>query len=166
VNHATSVIRADVTQGSWKKYLNESDDRYDVIIALDVFEHLPTHEIASTLEITCKRLSPAGRLILRAPNALCPFVLPTFYGDLTHQFLSTPRMIDHLARLAGFRGPIRFAETRPSGRIQCALYRVLHYLLFKPLIGLAYFHFHGEFPSAITVNLIACIEKEGRQHPE
>jgi 2-polyprenyl-3-methyl-5-hydroxy-6-metoxy-1,4-benzoquinol methylase len=46
---------------------------FDVIIAIDVLEHLPREELLNTLVITYKFLAPGGRFILSRPNALSPF---------------------------------------------------------------------------------------------
>lgn len=156
VRHGKEVLGAELEQGSWRSYLEDCRETYDVIIALDVLEHLPREELLSTLKVTHKRLAPGGRLILRVPNALCPFALPILYGDLTHQFIVTPSALTHILRSAGFTGPIIVRETRPAGSLKRLLFTLIHQALIKPLFSLAYYHFHGEFPSHLTPNITCC----------
>jgi SAM-dependent methyltransferase len=163
VRHGREVLGTDLAMGHWRSFLEESEATYDVIIALDVLEHLPREELLPTLKISGKRLAPGGRLILQTPNALCPFALPTLYGDLTHQFLMAPRTLEYLLRLAGFAGPITIHETRPAGALKRGLFRLVHRLLVKPVVGLAYYHFHGEFPSHLTPNIICCAYGQGNR---
>jgi len=161
VRHGREILGMDIALGSWLKYLESSESIYDVIIALDVLEHFPREELHSLLLVIRAHLAPAGRVILRMPNALCPFVLPTLYGDLTHQFLMAPRTLEHLLRSAGFAGPVLIRETRPAGVVKRMLFSLVHHCFMKPLFGLAYYHFHGEFPSHLTPNLICSAHVTG-----
>lgn len=156
VRHGREILGVNLSLGSWRPYLENSQETYDVIIALDVFEHLTREEIMATLQVTRARLAPGGRFIMRTPNALCPLALPILYGDLTHQFLITPRTLKHMLRSAGFQGIILILETRPMSKLKRTLFAILHYLIVKPFWGLLYYHFHGEFPSHITPNIICC----------
>ena len=159
VAHGRNPLNAPVAVASWAPYLGDKVGIFDVIIAIDVLEHLPREELLKTLAITYKSLAPGGRLILRSPNALSPFALPTFYGDLTHQFLFTPKTLKYLLHLGGFCGNVIIEETRPSNGIKRVLFTMSHRLIVKPLYGLVYYHFHGEFPSHITPNIICCAYK-------
>ncbi len=157
VRHGREILGINLALGSWRPYLEKSQEIYDVIIALDVFEHLAREEIMPTLQATRARLAAGGRFILRTPNALCPFALPILYGDLTHQFLIIPRTLEHLLRSAGFGGRILIRETQPSGKLKSKIFAAVHHLIVKPFFGLAFYHFHGEFPSHLTPNIICCV---------
>jgi len=159
VAHGRNTLKAPVAVASWAPYLEDKVGTFDAIIAIDVLEHLPREELLNTLVITYKSLAPGGRLILRMPNALCPFALATLYGDLTHQFLFTPRTVKYLLHLGGFCGKVIIEETRPSNGIRRVLFTILHRLIVRPLCGLVYYHFHGEFPSHLTPNIICCAYK-------
>ena len=156
VQHGRAVLGVDISQGGWRTYLEGAGGSFDTIIAIDVLEHLSRDEVLPTLKITRERLASGGRLILRTPNALCPFVLPLLYGDLSHEFLITPRLMVHLLRLAGFRGEIAVHETHPAGGAKRVMHKLVHCLLVRPLVSLAYYHFAGEFPRVITQNMIVC----------
>lgn len=58
--------------------------QFDVIVALDVIEHLSDGEIKEILERSGGLLANNGVLILRSPNAGGPFGLPNQVGDPTH----------------------------------------------------------------------------------
>ena len=147
---------ADVAVGSWRLHLEDSDTLYDTIIALDVLEHLSKEELLPTLKVSRARLAPGGRLIIRAPNALCPWALPILYDDLTHQFLFTPHTLRFLLRSAGFAGQIVIKETRPAGAFKRIIFGLIHNFIVKPMYMLSYYHFHGEFPSHLTPNINVC----------
>lgn len=60
-------------------------DRFDTIIAFDVFEHLDLDTVGCYLDACCRMLKPGGRMLLRFPNAQSPFGLKTQAGDPTHK---------------------------------------------------------------------------------
>ncbi len=154
--YGKQTFGVDIHLGDWLSYLESSDETLDVIIALDVLEHLNRDILGRVLTASRNRLAPGGRLILRMPNALCPFALPTLYGDLTHQFLMVPKTLEYLLRGAGFEGPVSIKETRPGSTVKRVLFTLAHVLVVKPLVSVLYFHFHGELPSHITPNIICC----------
>ena len=161
VEHARRVLGLDIRCSTWREHLETTQDEYDAVIALDVMEHLERQDVVPTLQATRARLAPGGRLIVRTPNALCPLVLATFCGDLTHRFLPTPKLVTHLVRQAGFDGAIRVCEAWPTGFLARTVFAVLHSILVKPVVSLVYYHFHGEFPRIITANMIVCAEVPG-----
>ena len=159
VRHGREVLGVNVERADWLNFIGNDRGSYDVILALDVFEHLSPREVEAVLAKTCQRLTPRGRLIMRMPNAECPFVLATFCGDLTHKILATPGLIKHLLVKAGFLGAITFKETLPQNRWKRYIYLIMHHLLIKPIITLLHFHFYGSRPSLITRNVYCCAER-------
>jgi 2-polyprenyl-3-methyl-5-hydroxy-6-metoxy-1,4-benzoquinol methylase len=156
VDHARRVIGVEAYEGDWLSYLQQSDGSYGSVIALDVIEHLTREIVEETLRATRLRLRPDGNLILRLPNARCPFVLPMFAGDLTHRLLIAPDLLEHLLRNAGFAGRIEFAETYPDRRWKRAIFTITHGLIVKPLLSALYFHFYQQFPRVLTRNIYCC----------
>lgn len=69
---------------------------FQLIVALDVFEHLDHALIHSTLETAAALLAPGGLLILRAPNGQSPFGRRTQYGDCTHATVITPKKMEQM----------------------------------------------------------------------
>jgi SAM-dependent methyltransferase len=60
-------------------------DRFDTIIAFDVFEHLSIDEVRAYLAACETMLRKGGKLLLRFPNAQSPFGLQPQMGDPTHR---------------------------------------------------------------------------------
>lgn len=160
--HGIEVLGLDIIEDDWLGYLEKSTEVFDAIIAIDVLEHIDAETVARTLQATQRHLSPGGRLILRVPNALCPFGLVNRYCDLNHKFVLTPGLLEQLLRQACFDGPIQVRETRPHSFIKRIIFDIIHYLVVKPLVGLAFYHFYGVLPSHITPNIICSAQARGR----
>ncbi|EJW11540.1 Cyclopropane-fatty-acyl-phospholipid [Rhodovulum sp. PH10] len=60
-------------------------NRFNTIVAFDVFEHFSISEILNRLEAAAKMLKPGGHLLLRFPNGQSPFGLQAQHGDPTHK---------------------------------------------------------------------------------
>jgi SAM-dependent methyltransferase len=156
IDHARKVIGVAVTEGDWLSYLQAADIAYGSVIALDVIEHLTPDIVEDTLRATRLKLRPDGNLILRLPNARCPFVLPMFSGDLTHRLLIAPDLLTHLLRNAGFTGRIEYRETYPDRWWKRVIFTITHRLIVKPLLSALYFHFYQQFPRVLTRNIYCC----------
>jgi 2-polyprenyl-3-methyl-5-hydroxy-6-metoxy-1,4-benzoquinol methylase len=159
IEYGINVLGVNAAVGEWLSFLEGRGDKFDVIIALDVLEHVPREAVVDTLNVSLRRLRPGGRLLLRVPNALCPFAAAIICSDLTHRCGFTPRSLGHALTLAGFTGPIIIEETRPSSTAKRFLFAFAHALVVKPLVGLLHYHFHGEFPSHITPNVLVISQK-------
>lgn len=81
--------------------LKALDGLFDVIAAVDVWEHLPINEAIAYTEWCWQRLNPGGMLILQTPNWGCPVTPATFYSDMTHCTPFNEESIRHLFRGAG-----------------------------------------------------------------
>lgn len=71
-------------------------ERFDLVVAFDVFEHLTLPQIVAALGHIAVLLKPDGILLLRFPNAQSPFGAFPQYGDVTHV---TPLSGDQLVQL-------------------------------------------------------------------
>ena len=60
------------------------DQSFDLVCALDVFEHLEKQEIIVMLRKIRHLLKPGGRLLARFPNGASPFGAMNQSADLTH----------------------------------------------------------------------------------
>jgi SAM-dependent methyltransferase len=60
------------------------DGEYDLIVALDVFEHIPPDQSIEFLRGLAQKLSAGGRIVLRFPNADSWIGNPFQNGDVTH----------------------------------------------------------------------------------
>lgn len=115
---------------------------FDLIVALDVFEHFDGATISDKLDAIDEALRPGGRLLLRYPNGQSPFGLVHQHGDATHLSPLSRAKIEQLAAgtdlvTARYGGT---ARTR-SGRLPARLARgVRHGLrdLHSRFIGFLY----------------------------
>jgi len=151
--HAQKEFCLRITQTDWVNFLSETAETFDMIIALDVVEHLKPEDCVAAMALSRAHLRSGGVLVLRTPSAECPFVLPTYCGDLTHRVLFSADLLEHTLKEAGFSGPIAFWETRPYSRAKRLLFMVVHHLLIRPMVTLLHFHFYQKRPRVITRNM-------------
>jgi len=116
--------------------------RFDLVVAFDVLEHIPLHEITSLLSSLADRLAPGGRIVLRFPNTESPFGQWYQNGDVTH---ITALGLSRLRQLAPHSGLRLFhsGERLPwhlepwPGRVPAGVYRLLR-RLFERLLRKMY----------------------------
>ena len=75
---------------------------YDLILAIDFFEHFTRQELIQLLYGIKKILNKNGYLILRTPNGQGIFAGQIIYGDLTHMTILTPQSLRQILRFIGF----------------------------------------------------------------
>lgn len=61
-----------------------ADNSFDLVVEIDVFEHVPESELISLISEIRRVLKNEGGLIARFPNGDSPFGLPYQNGDPTH----------------------------------------------------------------------------------
>jgi len=66
-------------------YLSSSSESYDVIIGIDIIEHLTKSELLTLLDAIKEHLNPGGRVIFRTPNCDAPLGSTFYFGDFTHE---------------------------------------------------------------------------------
>lgn len=116
------------------KYLKDTSDKYDLIISIDVIEHLQKSEALDFLDLCGAHLNNNGRLILQTPNASSPFFGDVRYGDFTHELSFTPKLLSQLLARACFTNiESREAGPVPSGyslksSIRYVIWRILRVL--------------------------------------
>jgi len=76
--------------------------RFDLVVAFDVFEHWDKAELVENLKQIAALLRPGGLVLARFPNGQSPFGRVHQYGDLTHQTVLSASSVAQLARLTGF----------------------------------------------------------------
>jgi 2-polyprenyl-3-methyl-5-hydroxy-6-metoxy-1,4-benzoquinol methylase len=79
-----------------------AESSFDVIIALDFYEHLPKEDFRRFLSIAHKALKTGGLLIMRGPNGDSPFVGLNLYNDITHIWAYTSTSLKALLTIAGY----------------------------------------------------------------
>jgi 2-polyprenyl-3-methyl-5-hydroxy-6-metoxy-1,4-benzoquinol methylase len=81
--------------------LANASGKYDVIAAVDVWEHLPPESLVSYTRWCYESLKPNGIFILQFPNWGCLLTASTFYSDLTHVNRLNEKTVQQLFALVG-----------------------------------------------------------------
>lgn len=114
------------------RFLLDKPDQYDLITAFDVIEHLDKNEVLDFIDALYRALKPGGRLILQTPNADSPWCMAVRYGDFTHETAFTPRSLQRLLTLGGFRE----FEARECGPLVHGLKSAIRGMLWQALRAL------------------------------
>jgi SAM-dependent methyltransferase len=105
-------VTPNVVQSDVLTFLANHKEQFDLVIALDIIEHLQKPEVLSFLDLCFAALKPCGRLVLQTPNAESPWGSTHRYNDLTHEVCFNPNALFRLLRLVGFSS-IEARETGP-----------------------------------------------------
>lgn len=84
------------------EYLADRGEEFDLIVALDVLEHLSRDEAFRLLDLCLRALCPGGYLFMTTPNGAALRPGPVLYGDLTHETVYSPNTIRMALRLSGY----------------------------------------------------------------
>ncbi len=123
-----NVERADALD-----FLTTHQDKYDVILLLDVIEHLDLDYAISLLKKIYHSLSENGRVIIQVPNAITP-LSPNYYGDVTHLKLYSPRTMAQLLKTSGFTTFEQFELPPIAHGLKSTIRRILWSTLLKTSI--------------------------------
>jgi 2-polyprenyl-3-methyl-5-hydroxy-6-metoxy-1,4-benzoquinol methylase len=126
VQLAKKIVEA-VVQADILKFLENVDKTYDLIIGLDIIEHLQKDEVLRFLDACYKALKPEGRIILQTPNTRSPFGPSIFYGDFTHEVCFNTNSLGKLFKLVGFQ----HAESREAGPVIHGFASALRYVIWQ-----------------------------------
>lgn len=85
--HSVGINKVYKSDGFEYFKLNPSSEKADVIVAIDLIEHLTKNELVGFLLECKKHLKPNGIILMRTPNA--DTVIPGIFcnGDFTHETL-------------------------------------------------------------------------------
>jgi SAM-dependent methyltransferase len=114
---------------SYRDYLPRHADSFDLLVGMDILEHLTRDESLEFLELCYLTLRPGGQLFITTPNGAGLRPGPVIYGDITHETMFTPRTVDVALRLVGFRD-VEVAEIAPAplsvrSRVRAALWKAI-----------------------------------------
>lgn len=86
-----------------REFLNSRESCYEVVLMLQVLEHVPKVEVIALLRALHGALKPGGRAVVEVPNMVNPITGPVFrYADFTHETGYTPTSLEFVLRKAGF----------------------------------------------------------------
>jgi 2-polyprenyl-3-methyl-5-hydroxy-6-metoxy-1,4-benzoquinol methylase len=114
-------------------YLAERENKFDVIIGVDVIEHFTKLEALKLLRLMQSALTTNGMVLLQTPNGEGLFPGQVIYGDLTHLCIFSPNSAAQALQLYGFKD-IRIYETSPigeglAGKIRVGLWEMIKFVL-------------------------------------
>lgn len=127
---AASDRGVELIDADFERTVGSYAQRFDSIIAFDVFEHLSIDEIIIRLRAAEGMLKSGGHLLLRFPNAQSPFGLACQHGDPTHSSYLSRSVFERL--IAGTQ--LEIVRYGPSFRakgitLRALLARSLRYIL-------------------------------------
>ncbi|WP_263819266.1 class I SAM-dependent methyltransferase [Salinibacter sp.] len=103
----------NVFHGEAEHFLEgEASGSVDVVLMVDIIEHMELKKMLSVLGESNRVLSEGGRCIIHVPNAQGIFGMRVRYGDLTHERAFSPKSIEQLLRTTGFTS-INIYEDKP-----------------------------------------------------
>lgn len=101
------------------RYFETSQERFDLISALDFLEHLNKQELHVFLGMVETRLAVGGRFLIRVPNAAGLFGMASRYNDITHETCFTPNALRDVFMTHGFRTVAIWEDTgSPKSPVQ------------------------------------------------
>lgn len=92
--------------------LSDKEQCYDMVIAIDLLEHLTKDEVVSLLTAVAKALTPGGGLYIRLPNGAAVLGHTMQTSDFTHETAFTPRSLAQALASCGL-SVVRFVECGP-----------------------------------------------------
>lgn len=134
--------------------------QFDVVLVLDVLEHLPLDCLLLLGEHIYAALKPGGTIIVQVPNGMSP-LNPFTYGDLTHMRAFTPQSLQQLFLITGFT-PGEYYEARgPVHGVLSGIKCIVWNLFFRVAIGLFVRAIHGKLfgGNLFSANIIAVATK-------
>lgn len=139
---SVAIIPAD-----FEKVAVEQVDRFDTVIAFDVFEHFSLDEIIIRLKALETMLRSGGQLLMRFPNAQSPFGLAPQNGDPTHRTALSRSVFELLVQGTSFT----IVHYAPSfrvlgGGLARSLARRLRYALRSAISGFFNFVYANDIP--------------------
>ncbi|HSQ30139.1 MAG TPA: class I SAM-dependent methyltransferase [Gemmatimonadaceae bacterium] len=145
------------------QWLQGKDDTFDVILVMDVLEHLP---LAALLDLGSKMraaLKPGGMLIVQTPNGMSP-LNPFAYGDLTHVRAFTAQSLRQFFLHAGLE-PVEYLEAlEHSHDVRSLAKRLMWKSVLRPAVHLFVRLAHGSMlgGAIYTANIIGIARKPVR----
>jgi 2-polyprenyl-3-methyl-5-hydroxy-6-metoxy-1,4-benzoquinol methylase len=130
--------------GTAQSALSSTEDRFDLIVAFDVFEHLTVNELLELMRFTKTILAPQARILARFPNGASPFSGPYQNGDITHMLTLNGEAVRQIAHAAGMQvtGIHNAARSKNGGNAHGGLKKRAGYLvrdLIEMSLGAIYF---------------------------
>jgi SAM-dependent methyltransferase len=131
----------------------------DVVVAVDLLEHLPSSQLLDLAQGVHRILRPGGRWVIHVPNAEGLFGPGVRYGDLTHQRAFTPSSIGQLCRAGGFTRVDVYPD-RPVVHGPASLFRRVVWTFGVLPLRLLFAAETGQLSPVLTRNLLTVAHRQ------
>lgn len=145
--------------------IEEALGRYDLIVAIQVFEHLRHREYRPFIQTLYRHLKAGGLIIITVPNGSNPLNVNERYYDITHHNAFTENSLRQLvnwcdlsaaeATVQGYRIP----PTHPLNVARIVLQKGLHWLVRLLIVVNG-----GVYPAILTPNITLLLRKKRESH--
>jgi len=150
-----------IAEGSLQAFLEARRGALDVVILMDVLEHLTKQEIFDMLAAVRAALRPGGRVIIHAPNGEGLHGMHILYGDFTHEVCLTPQSARQILRATGFDDVASYEDAPTLHSIKGVVRFVLWHLLTLPR-RLLLFAETGSAKHVLSRNLLVVAHAAGQ----
>jgi SAM-dependent methyltransferase len=151
----------NIILSSFENYFKNNNNKYDLIVMLDVIEHLEKKKIKLYFDKIKNSLTSNGRIIIHTNNSVSPFFGNVRYGDSTHQTAFTDNSLKKILRDSNFRF-VNFIEDSPVVYNLTSFFRFIIWSFFRFFINLIIFSETGKYKNIVTQNFFCIIRNENR----
>lgn len=138
------------------EYLKKTKEKFQVVILIDVLEHLEIEYIMELMDLISNRLNSGGLVLVQVPNGISLFN-PILYSDLTHKRSFTVKSLNQLVKNTKFT-LVTFQELAPFPHgFKSSIRFVLWKFLVKPLIQIYMLIANGDLMGNIYSSNILCL---------
>jgi SAM-dependent methyltransferase len=149
------------------EYLKNHPESYDLILALDVIEHIPRDDQIEYIQHLYNSLRAGGTLICTVPSANSAVAVRQRYADWTHHALFTEHSLDFLLHHGGFQdiairgagSPTRPTPSRIFRRSTLRWLMSMGFHAFRRLEMIAELGWNEVKHTPLSVNLLAVARK-------
>ena len=142
-------------------FLKDKKEKYDLIAAHDVLEHIPKDQILEILHLCHQALKNNGTLILRVPNMSNPFGLDARYNDLTHEIGFTSKSLTQALEISGYKDIRILPGRKVSVRSFRHLIRILLVKFLHAALRFCFYIHDYTVPGNLYKNLVVVAKKVG-----
>ncbi|WP_448809366.1 class I SAM-dependent methyltransferase [Agromyces bauzanensis] len=143
------------------------DESFDLVVALDVFEHIQPEQSVAFLQTITSKLVRGGALFLRFPNADSWIGNPFQYGDVTHVNAIGALKVEYYANAAGLE-VVELRATRRRGFRTSVIHGVHAYtagVAVKLIAGIAKALYFPDLRVVLSSSNVVCVLRKPSEHP-
>jgi 2-polyprenyl-3-methyl-5-hydroxy-6-metoxy-1,4-benzoquinol methylase len=155
IEYAKNVFKLEnVAQADAIDFLANQNQKYDVILLMDVMEHLELNYAIQLTQKVQEVLNHGGVFIIQVPNGLSP-MKPIFQNDITHVRAFTPNSISQLLRMGGFEKFHHYPLKPFVHSFKSFIHKLIWTVFLYPPIYLFFKLYYGNtFGGIYTANLL------------